>query len=69
MKTHRENNTTVRSLLFLPYGGIILLPPRGEHLKGQKPPLLARQIQTLQTRKTSPPHWSFLAIMPYGYSN
>jgi hypothetical protein len=38
-------------------------------LKGQKPPLLARQIQTLQTRKTSPPHWSFLAIMLYGYSN
>jgi hypothetical protein len=31
--------------------------------------LLPRQIQTLQTRKTSQPRWSFLAIMPYGYSN
>jgi hypothetical protein len=28
--------------------------------------LLARQIWTLQTIKTSQPRWSFLAIMGYG---
>ena len=35
----------------------------------QKTPGSARHTQTLQTGKTSQPHWSFLAIMPYGYSN